>query len=222
MLEIASGYGRWTHFLRNYATKLIAIDLAENCIEACKQRFAGDPRLSLYANDGKSLAMVEDNSLDFVFSYDSLVHADPEVLEAYLFELKGKMKENSVGFIHHSNFGEFRKEYAYVMSIPVEIRPLILNKKYAGPHHWRSQIMTAPLFREMCEKTGFQCISQELVNWGTEGLLIDSFSVFTPKDSKWSREPRIIENPWFMKEAENIRNLAGLYTANSFDQKQEC
>jgi hypothetical protein len=41
---------------------------------------------------------------------------------------------------------------------------------------------------------GLQCISQELVNWGTDELLIDCFSLFTPKNSIWARPNNVIEN----------------------------
>ena len=39
VLEIAPGFGRWTHYLRNWCQRLIVVDLAENCITACRQRF---------------------------------------------------------------------------------------------------------------------------------------------------------------------------------------
>ena len=84
VLEIAPGYGRWTQFLQPEAQRLIVVDLSESCIEACKSRFAEATNISYHVNDGKSLAMVVDESVDFAFSFDSLVHADLDVLRAYL------------------------------------------------------------------------------------------------------------------------------------------
>ena len=49
--------------------------------------------------------MVDDESIDFAFSADSLVHADLDVIAAYLSELARTLRPNGVGFIHHSNLG---------------------------------------------------------------------------------------------------------------------
>ena len=49
--------------------------------------------------------MVEDGSIDFVFSFDSLVHVEADVLDAYLDQLARKLTPDGVGFIHHSNMG---------------------------------------------------------------------------------------------------------------------
>ena len=76
--------------------------------------------------------------------------------------------------------------------------------------------MTAELFAEYCDQAGLQCISQELVNWGTEELLIDCFSLFTPKNSLWTRPNNVIENKDFMREAILIQQLSRLYTIKSF------
>ena len=72
ILEIAPGFGRWTHYLKNYCDSLIGVDLGEKCIRDCRQRFASERHLTFYTNDGKSLAMIPDESIDFVFSFDSL------------------------------------------------------------------------------------------------------------------------------------------------------
>jgi cyclopropane fatty-acyl-phospholipid synthase-like methyltransferase len=39
---------------------------------------------------------------DFVFSFDSLVHVESDVIENYLTQLAKKLKPNGIGFIHHS------------------------------------------------------------------------------------------------------------------------
>ena len=84
ILEIAPGFGRWTQFLKGFCQRLIAVDVSPACIERCKERFASDPQVNCYVNDGKSLAMVEDASVDFAFSFDSLVHVEADVIAAYL------------------------------------------------------------------------------------------------------------------------------------------
>jgi hypothetical protein len=50
--------------------------------------------------------MIAEESVDFVYSFDSLVHADAGVLEGYLSQFPRILSETGVAFIHHSNLGE--------------------------------------------------------------------------------------------------------------------
>ena len=227
ILEIAPGYGRWTYYLRERCEQLIAVDLSPKCIEACRQKFAAYQHITCYVNDGKSLSMIANESIDFVFSFDSLVHAEADVIETYLNQLARKLKANGIGFIHHSNIGEYQQP----PQMPEDNRLRLNNKlarmilslaarspapTIAANPHWRAASMTAKLFEEYCEGARLQCISQELVNWGTDGVLNDCFSVFTPQHSIWSRSNRRIRNTEFMKEAASIKQLSDLYTSRSF------
>jgi SAM-dependent methyltransferase len=221
VLEIAPGFGRWTAYLKKYCDHLAVVDLAEECIRACQQRFASDSHLNYYVNDGKSLAMIQDKSIDFVFSFDSLVHAEAEVIEAYVNQLSTKLQPNGVGFIHHSNLGKYQQALALVESISNEIKDVVVNRIFLAPTHWRAPSMTAELFADYCDQADLQCISQELVNWGTDELLIDCFSMFTPKNSIWARPNNVIENKEFMREAVLIQQvLSRLYTLKSFESSK--
>jgi 2-polyprenyl-3-methyl-5-hydroxy-6-metoxy-1,4-benzoquinol methylase len=213
ILEIAPGFGRWTNYLRTYCDRLVVVDLSEKCIKACQQRFKADTHIDYHVNDGKSLAMIPDQSIDFVFSFDSLVHAEADVLETYLTQLATKLTPNGIGFIHHSNLGRYQPALTLIEQIPIELRAEIVNKELLEPTHWRAGSMTAKLFADYCDRANLQCIGQELVNWGNDGLLIDSFSLFTPKNSRWSRDNQIIENLGFMQEADLIKQRSYLYAS---------
>lgn len=97
ILEIAPGFGRWTQYLKEHCMHLIVVDLSEKCIEFCKKRFSQDSHISYHVNDGKSLAMIPDNSIDFAFSFDSLVHAEEDVIQSYLSGLAKKNKKRRRG-----------------------------------------------------------------------------------------------------------------------------
>ncbi len=200
ILEIAPGYGRWTQMLKGYCEKLAVVDLADSCIEACKKRFHGDTHIAYHVNDGKSLAMIQDTSIDFVFSFDSLVHAEKDVIETYLAQLARKLMPNAVGFIHHSNIG------MYVDPSTGELPDFLSNE------HWRGTSMTGRRFKELCSAVGLQCIAQELINWGTNAALIDCLSLFTPRNSVWARPNRIFINTGFTNEASYLRKVMLLYT----------
>lgn len=212
MLEIAPGYGRWTSYLREHCERLAIVDLDVACIEACRKRFAGDDRLSYHVNDGRSLDMIEDESLDFAFSFDSLVHADADVIAHYLRELERKLAPNGVGFVHHSNAGRYRRYFELTDTIPRgRVRERLYKLRAIDRPRWRALDMTAERFRESCESAGLQCISQEVINWTTRRL-IDCFSIFTKPPSRWARPNRVLVNPRFAREARAVKRRARLYS----------
>lgn len=235
ILEIAPGFGRWTQFLKGFCQQLIAVDVSPACIERCKERFASDPQVHCYVNDGKSLAMVEDASVDFAFSFDSLVHVEADVVAAYLNELGKKLKPGGFAFLHHSNL----RAYSNSIWLPKTIgrpqpigdggksapmsRGLWLRRRLQSKlTDWglvntfdnRAESMCAKVFREACDPAGLECRTQELVNWNHGPSLIDCFSVVTPRNGRTRKPPRLSRNPHFMDEAERARRTAELYTSD--------
>jgi len=201
MLEIAPGFGRWTHWLLKLSDHLVVVDLAEKCIEHCKKRFSSEKHVDYFVNDGTSLDMVKENSLDFVFSYDSLVHAEADVMHEYICQLSGKLSSNGVAFLHHSNIGEYKDQAAELVS--------------NGKDHGRAFSVTAELIRKEIERAGLACISQEVFNWGG-ALMTDCITVFTKKGSKYEMPYVSLRNCDFMLEAEKIHALSSLYGEKAF------
>ena len=234
ILEIAPGFGRWTQFLKGFCQQLIAVDVSPACIERCKERFASDPQVHCYVNDGKSLAMVEDASVDFAFSFDSLVHVEADVIAAYLNELGKKLKPGGFAFLHHSNL----RAYSNSIWLPKTIgrpqpigdggksapmsRGLWLRRRLQSKlTDWglvntfdnRAESMCAKVFREACDPAGLECRTQELVNWNHGPSLVDCFSVVTPRNGRPGKPPRLTRNPHFMAEAERARRTAEIYSS---------
>jgi ubiquinone/menaquinone biosynthesis C-methylase UbiE len=210
ILEIAPGYGRWTHYLKDLCTEIRVVDISEQCIEVCKRRFADVPHLWCYANDGTSLDMIPDRSVDFAFSFDSLVHAEAPVIEAYLGQLARKLKANGVGFIHHSNIGDYPGWRALTRSVPSSVKKLVRAAGVVKHNDSRAFSMTAARFTQFCESAQLQCIGQELINWDGR-LLIDCFSLFTPAGSCWARPNQVLKNHHFENEIHYAKKLTRLY-----------
>lgn len=80
ILEIAPGYGRWTHLLKDLCDELVIVDLTQNAIDYCRERFASERHIRSFVCDGRSLPMVASDSIDLAFSFDSLVHAELDVM----------------------------------------------------------------------------------------------------------------------------------------------
>jgi len=213
ILEIAPGFGRWTHYLKDLCEHLTVVDMSARCIQACQQRFAADSHITYHTNDGKSLAMIPDGSIDVAFSADSLVHAEADAIEAYVHGLARILAPDGVAFIHHSNLGAYRRYYSWTTRIPRMSLPkyLLVKAGVVDADHWRGLSMSASLFARFARDAGLQCIGQEIINWGTARRMIDCFSLVTRPTSKWARPHTVVANPDFMREAASIARSSRLY-----------
>ena len=211
ILEIAPGFGRWTEYLRRHCERLVLVDLTPKCIEYCRTRFAEDPHIEYHVNDGMSLGMLPDHSIDFVFSFDSLVHVDTDVLRSYLKDLSRALKPDGVGFIHHSNVGRYRVLPQAARRVPERYRRRLVD---AGVlldlYAWRSEDVSAATFAQLCDEANLECIAQEQIVWERGPYLTDAFSVFTPRDSAHVRAKISVQNRWFRAET---RRMGALYRA---------
>lgn len=218
ILEIAPGQGRWTQFLKDQCSSLTLVDLSPKCIEYCESRFSTDKHIQYHVNDGLSLEMVVDHSIDLIVSFDSLVHADAEAIAAYLKQFPRILKTNGLAIIHHSNCGDCLPLVRTLAKIP-KMRGLLKKLGLLLEGHWRASDMTAELFASMCQKADLQCIGQELINWGGAGL-IDCISLVTLNGSSWSRENRLVKNNQFAHEAGTLKRLSALYGTRSFASRR--
>lgn len=157
ILEIAPGTGRITQYLLKSAKSYIGYDLSPYCIDYCKDKFKNNVFL---LNDGLSFPETPNSSIDLVFSWDSLVHADREVLFSYASESLRCLRDNGIAIIHHSN----------------------INKASYGQNpHWRGDL-SAESFRSYIESIGGSVLLQEVIPWDdSNGDYSDCITVFSRK-----------------------------------------
>lgn len=191
ILEIAPGYGRWSQFLSTRCEHLIVVDLSPNCIKACRERFIGQKHIMFLVNDGFTFPSVDGDSVDLVFSFDSLVHAEPDVISSYVKECSRVLRKSGCGFIHHSNLGQYEPD--------LPVRP-------NDDEHLRSRKMSAAIFSRCCEDARMMCVKQEKINWLDTGRLLDCFSWFKHSISGEQPSPPI-SNWTFMEEARSAKGL---------------
>jgi SAM-dependent methyltransferase len=196
VLEIAVGHGRWTQYLARSCDELLGVDIAQTAVEHCRRRFSGDPRLTFEVNDGTSLAIAEARSIDFVFSFDSLVHAEADVLAGYLAEIERVLTDDGVAFLHHSNVA--------ALGAGVDVERI----------HWRAPSVSAEIVERFAAGVGLNAVIQEPLAW-EEGILTDCVSVIARPGSRWDQGPnRVVPNPYY-RTHETPRGLAvaSLYPA---------
>jgi SAM-dependent methyltransferase len=203
IVEIAPGFGRWTQFLRQHCQKLIAVDLSSTCVDSCRHRFADSPHVVVVQNDGRSIPAGENGSVDLVFSFDSLVHADAEALRAYIQEIGRVLTPQGVAFIHHSNLGQYRTVLALAGKLPRWALRAAHKAELLPSLHWRDASVSARWFASGCRQSGLSVISQELVNWLNRPIyLLDCFTTIGRSSASVGR---VLHNHSFMSEAEQIR-----------------
>ena len=106
VLEIALALGDARSSCYDLPSATLVSILSQRCVRQCEERFADADHAIFKLNDGRSLAEAPDEAFDLVFSFDSLVHVDLEVMQAYVTQICRKLKPGGVAFIHHSNLKE--------------------------------------------------------------------------------------------------------------------
>ncbi len=210
VLEIACGFGRWTQFLKDHCERLTAVDLADTCIIACKERFAADEHLRFLTNDGATLPGVPDSSIDFAFSYDSLVHVDKATISSYLGELSRVLKDDGVAFIHHSNLAAYAGRYRRLGRVP-KLSGALRRLGVLEYAHMRDATVSAEFVAAEAERLGLRCIGQEVTPWLTRRTLIDCMSVIVPAASPAVRPNRVVRNMQFSCEPSYVARVAPVY-----------
>lgn len=103
VLEIGGGGGRWTHYLLR-AREVTVVDLNADFFAYIRERFpdAGE-KLRFYETSGYELAGVADDSIDFVFTFGTFVHIDPEGIDAYLGEIGRVLRPGAPATVHYAD-----------------------------------------------------------------------------------------------------------------------
>lgn len=100
VLEIGCGGGRWTRYLIG-ARKLIAVDIDPVFFAPLRARFP-QAQLEFYQSSGFELADIPDESIDYVFSFGTFVHIEPDGIAAYLAEIKRVLRPGGQAVIQYA------------------------------------------------------------------------------------------------------------------------
>ena len=196
IVEIGSGHGRVARILHAFSTnQLVLFDIVDECVAVCKKKFASSSKTICLKTDGYALEGVADNSVDFIFSFYSLVGSDKKTITGYLKEISRVLSDEGVAFIHHSNAGMYFD--------PANSNP---GKRMLLLAAYRDMSIDAVEVQKIATSCNLVCVKQECINWDITEILSDCFSTITRPDSKWAREPVVLHNPEFQKEQNQARN----------------
>ena len=100
VVEVGPGAGRWTEFLQQRASKCILVDIAEQALSLCRERFSDFSNLEYLISEGCRIG-TPDLSVDAVWSYDVFVHINPLDTQSYFREFRRILKSGGRAVIHH-------------------------------------------------------------------------------------------------------------------------
>lgn len=209
VVELAPGRGRWTRFLLSQADSLHLVDQSPECIEHCRKRFGERAGLTYATNDGRTLTGVADHSVDFLFCYDSLVHAEIDVIRDYLKEFRRVLSEGGVAFVHHSNLHEYVSYFGPRSHLPRYTK--LAHLGLVDNRHWRAMSVSAERVREAARQEGVHVVSQEITVWCGSKRMIDCMSVFSRVDGRVTPPTQVVRNQHFQGEIDSCGAIAAVY-----------
>ncbi len=199
LLEIAPGHGRITAHLLAHTERYTGIDLAPNCVAHCRQRFAGVAHARFLGTDGRSLAGIDDASIDLVFSWDSLVHAERDAMVGYVNEIARVLVPGGSAWLQHSNLGAFTD----AAGVPTIANP-----------NWRGSSVSAASMREWATAAGLACVSQEIVQCAEAD--VDCITVLRrPVPGQPVAAPVLHRHEDFAVEMRHFRHITSIYGAGA-------
>jgi SAM-dependent methyltransferase len=148
MVELACGHGRHAAQIVDTVGLLFLLDVNEPNIQFCCERFDGRANVRCEVNSGFDLEPVETGSAASVYSYDAMVHFEPDIVGAYLLDAARVLRPGGRALLHHSAYsGNPGAHYS------------------ANPHY--RNYMTPDLFKHFAIRAGLTVVSQEVFGWGS-------------------------------------------------------
>jgi ubiquinone/menaquinone biosynthesis C-methylase UbiE len=154
VVELACGHGRHSAQVLRQSPRssLVLVDVNENNIVYCKERFAGGKNVQCHVNSGTDIACCADGSATAIFSYDAMVHFEYDDVAAYLREIFRVLRPGGRALLHHSNNSR---------------EP---GKTYSECVHWRN-FMSTQLFNHMAARAGLAVVDQKALDWDGAALI---------------------------------------------------
>jgi len=170
ILEIGCGRGIISQQLMHNATTLTLVDFVDIREQLLLPASALNSKVRFYQNDGMTLKVIADKSIDFAFSFFSLVDADHETMRSYIAELDRVLTDNGAAFIHHSN------------ALP-EPGIHVDAKLMEQVRMVRSDEINAKVINNISNAFDLEPRIQECVAWVPGSSLLDCFSTLVRPDN---------------------------------------
>jgi SAM-dependent methyltransferase len=132
-LEIGCGLGRLLRPIAQRCRRVIGIDLSHEMIRYGREHLRDVPNVELHVNDGRTMPMVPDGSVDLVYSHLAFQHMTLyEIVEGYVAEIARVLKPN--GYCRIQCWRE--APMPAVQRLKNVARAMLGMERYHGPRCW--------------------------------------------------------------------------------------
>lgn len=145
-IEIACGWGRHVPYYVDKTEGTTLVDIVDENISLCKERFKDKDNIIYYKNNGFNLEKLSSEAYTCVFSYDSFVHFELFDVYEYLKDMYRVLIPGGRALIHHSNYN---KDY---------------KADFTSESHARC-FMDKQVFAYMANRVGFRIVEQRVIDW---------------------------------------------------------
>jgi len=102
VMEIGPGGGRWTKYLL-HARTIVLVELNPIFFDYLNDRFpAVKEKFRYYQTAGDELNGIESATVDFVFTFGTFVHLEPEVIQSYLHHIERVLRSGGIATLQYA------------------------------------------------------------------------------------------------------------------------
>ena len=146
VIELACGRGRHVPYYMEKAERITLVDILEENMVFCRERFAGKEHIIYYQNNGYNLEELPSDSYTAMFTYDSMVHFEMMDIYEYLKDIYRVLKKGGKALLHHSNYSvDYKADFAHTS-------------------HARC-FMSKDIFAYLAHRAGFKILDQKVIDW---------------------------------------------------------
>ncbi len=160
-LDFAAGHGRNSALLARLAKLLYIVEANPDAVKHLEARFANQDAnqcsIQIIHNNGLDLRGIPPNAITALYSFDSIVHFEKRLIEAYMPEFERVMAHGAYGFVHHSNFGRVSQDPDF--------------HKHPG---WRSNV-DKDWFAQCCFRHKLLPVRQTPIDWHIGEVVFEEF-----------------------------------------------
>lgn len=129
-LEIGPGGGRWTRYLVSFR-KLYVVDYYSEALEEVRKNVHRS-NMEFIRNNGTDFPGVQENSIDYLFSFGTFVHLDVPIIESYLRNMRPLLRGGSNVVLHYSDKTKVMAQVnaGFSENNPATMRRLVVEHGY--------------------------------------------------------------------------------------------
>ncbi len=157
VMDFACGRGRIAQFLKDKYKKLILCDISVDALDYCKDRFKNNTNIEYIQSQLEGL-LQNNESLDFIYSWDAMVHFKYKYLDLYISEFGRMLKKGGYCFIHHSNL-----ENCELLSANEK------SENYDENYGWRAKVSKQDVAK-LAERNNLEVLEQQNLKWEFDDL----------------------------------------------------